>query len=137
MQCTNCFTTNSSSLHYFFFIQNILKGDSGGPLIIKGKLINDTLNPRQCQAGITSFLSSLGCQQGKPAGFSRVAYFLDGFITKETGVLACNECADSTVPTSKAPVTSTIIQGTTSSSNINSCCSFYFIALVSIFYHIL
>ena len=72
----------------------VLKGDSGGPLIIEGRSIDSSPNPRQCQAGITSFGASIGCQQGMPAGFSRVSDFLDDFITKETGVLACNECAE-------------------------------------------
>lgn len=86
--------------HLFLFhsFNEFLKGDSGGPLIIRGKSVSGTINPRQCQAGITSFIAGLGCQKGYPAGFSRVAYFLDDFITKETGVLACNECSDSTVP---------------------------------------
>lgn len=43
-------------------------GDSGGPLVIEG---TDTL------IGVTSYGSSYGCEQGYPAGFSRVTSYLD------------------------------------------------------------
>lgn len=50
-------------------------GDSGGPLVHKsGRLI-----------GVTSFVSSLGCQSGYPAGFTNVGYFLD-WIKRHSGV---------------------------------------------------
>lgn len=51
-------------------------GDSGGPLVSEetGKLI-----------GVTSFVSSFGCQAGGPAGFTRVTNYLE-WIKEETGI---------------------------------------------------
>ncbi|XP_064546279.1 serine protease 3-like [Drosophila montana] len=51
-------------------------GDSGGPLVLEssGKLI-----------GVTSFVSSSGCESGLPAGFTRVTSFLD-WIKTNSGV---------------------------------------------------
>ncbi|XP_061395948.1 serine protease 1-like [Musca vetustissima] len=51
-------------------------GDSGGPLALvnSGKLI-----------GVTSFVSSAGCQSGAPAGFVRVTSYLD-WIKENTGI---------------------------------------------------
>ncbi|XP_017012308.2 serine protease 1-like [Drosophila takahashii] len=47
------------------------QGDSGGPLALNGKLI-----------GVTSFVSALGCEKNKPAGFTRVTSHLDWIKTK-------------------------------------------------------
>ncbi|XP_030386347.1 serine protease 3-like [Scaptodrosophila lebanonensis] len=51
-------------------------GDSGGPLTLAsdGKLI-----------GVTSFVSSAGCESGAPAGFTRVTSYLD-WIKENSGV---------------------------------------------------
>ncbi|XP_039487635.1 serine protease 1 isoform X2 [Drosophila santomea] len=51
-------------------------GDSGGPLVLvsDGKLI-----------GVTSFVSSAGCESGAPAGFTRVTSYLD-WIKTNSGV---------------------------------------------------
>ncbi|XP_043648376.1 serine protease 1 [Drosophila teissieri] len=51
-------------------------GDSGGPLVLNsnGKLI-----------GVTSFVSSAGCESGAPAGFTRVTSYLD-WIKENSGV---------------------------------------------------
>lgn len=51
-------------------------GDSGGPLALtsSGVLI-----------GVTSFVSSAGCQSGAPAGFVRVTAYLD-WIKENTGI---------------------------------------------------
>ncbi|XP_004524459.1 serine protease 1 [Ceratitis capitata] len=49
-------------------------GDSGGPLALDGVLI-----------GVTSFVSSAGCESGAPAGFVRVTSYLD-WIKENSGV---------------------------------------------------
>ncbi|ALC43174.1 CG10477 [Drosophila busckii] len=51
-------------------------GDSGGPLVLisDNKLI-----------GVTSFVSSAGCESGAPAGFTRVTSYLD-WINANSGV---------------------------------------------------
>ncbi|EDV51083.1 serine protease 1 [Drosophila erecta] len=51
-------------------------GDSGGPLVLSSnkKLI-----------GVTSFVSSAGCESGAPAGFTRVTSYLD-WIKSNSGV---------------------------------------------------
>ncbi|KAH8408123.1 hypothetical protein KR222_009286, partial [Zaprionus bogoriensis] len=51
-------------------------GDSGGPLVLVSdkKLI-----------GVTSFVSSAGCESGAPAGFTRVTSYLD-WIKENSGV---------------------------------------------------
>ncbi|KAH8380781.1 hypothetical protein KR200_010414, partial [Drosophila serrata] len=51
-------------------------GDSGGPLALDGKLI-----------GVTSFVSSKGCEKNYPAGFTRVTSYLD-WIKTQSGVTA-------------------------------------------------
>ncbi|XP_002026422.2 serine protease 1 [Drosophila persimilis] len=51
-------------------------GDSGGPLVQKSTNI---------LIGVTSFVSSAGCESGAPAGFSRVTSFLD-WIQSNSGV---------------------------------------------------
>ncbi|KAH8234770.1 hypothetical protein KR032_002942 [Drosophila birchii] len=51
-------------------------GDSGGPLALDSKLI-----------GVTSFVSSKGCEKNYPAGFTRVTSYLDWIKTK-SGVTA-------------------------------------------------
>lgn len=51
-------------------------GDSGGPLVATS---SNTL------IGVTSFVSSAGCQSGAPAGFVRVTSYLD-WIKDNTGV---------------------------------------------------
>jgi len=53
-------------------------GDSGGPYAMNmgGKLT---------QIGVTSFVSSAGCESGKPAGFVRVTSFRD-WIKTNTGI---------------------------------------------------
>ncbi|XP_032290827.1 serine protease 3-like [Drosophila virilis] len=52
------------------------QGDSGGPLALQsnGRLI-----------GVTSFVSSAGCQSGLPSGFTRVTSYLD-WIKTNSGV---------------------------------------------------
>ncbi|XP_017012309.2 serine protease 3-like [Drosophila takahashii] len=52
------------------------RGDSGGPM---------TLQSSNVQIGVTSFVSSAGCQSGKPAGFVRVTSYLD-WIKNETNI---------------------------------------------------
>ncbi|XP_050665651.1 collagenase-like [Leptidea sinapis] len=49
---------------------SICGGDSGGPLVI-GSSANRILT------GLSSFVSSAGCQSGSPAGFARIASFAD------------------------------------------------------------
>ncbi|KAH8364125.1 hypothetical protein KR084_002798 [Drosophila pseudotakahashii] len=51
-------------------------GDSGGPLVLvsNSKLI-----------GVTSFVSSAGCESGAPAGFTRVTSYLD-WIKSNSGI---------------------------------------------------
>ncbi|KAM8721405.1 hypothetical protein ACLKA7_007300 [Drosophila subpalustris] len=51
-------------------------GDSGGPLVLE--------STKQL-VGVTSFVSSKGCQAGTPAGFTRVTSYLD-WIKSHTGV---------------------------------------------------
>ncbi|KAM8709564.1 hypothetical protein ACLKA7_016379 [Drosophila subpalustris] len=51
-------------------------GDSGGPLVLEsGKIL----------VGVTSFVSSAGCESGAPAGFTRVTSYLD-WIKEKSGV---------------------------------------------------
>ncbi|TDG47388.1 hypothetical protein AWZ03_006247 [Drosophila navojoa] len=52
------------------------QGDSGGPLVLDstGRLI-----------GVTSFVSSSGCQSGLPSGFTRVTSYLD-WIKTNSGI---------------------------------------------------
>lgn len=73
--------------------KGICKGDGGSPLTITGRSVDGSPNKRQCQAGIASFISGAGCQSGMPSGFTRVSYFIDDFITKETGIKPCHECS--------------------------------------------
>ncbi|XP_068143202.1 serine protease 1-like [Drosophila tropicalis] len=51
-------------------------GDSGGPLVINGgtKLI-----------GVSSFVPTMGCEIGKPAGYARLTEYLE-WIAKNTGI---------------------------------------------------
>ncbi|KAH8408122.1 hypothetical protein KR222_009287, partial [Zaprionus bogoriensis] len=51
-------------------------GDSGGPLVLSS---NSRL------IGVTSFVSSAGCQSGAPAGFTRVTSYLS-WISSKTGI---------------------------------------------------
>ncbi|XP_034657626.1 serine protease 1 isoform X1 [Drosophila subobscura] len=51
-------------------------GDSGGPLVLTSSNV---------LIGVTSFVSSAGCESGDYAGFSRVTYFLD-WIKSNSGV---------------------------------------------------
>ncbi|XP_065362438.1 serine protease 1-like [Calliphora vicina] len=51
-------------------------GDSGGPLVLAS---SNTL------VGVTSFVSSAGCQSGAPAGYVRVTSYLD-WIQENTGL---------------------------------------------------
>ncbi|EDV51079.1 serine protease 1 [Drosophila erecta] len=50
------------------------QGDSGGPLALNNRLI-----------GVTSFVSSKGCEKNAPAGFTRVTSYLD-WIKSKSGV---------------------------------------------------
>ncbi|XP_037817054.1 serine protease 1-like [Lucilia sericata] len=50
------------------------QGDSGGPLVSDSELI-----------GVTSFVSSAGCQAGYPSGFARVTTYLE-WIKSHTGI---------------------------------------------------
>jgi len=50
------------------------QGDSGGPLALNNRLI-----------GVTSFVSSKGCEKNAPAGFTRVTSYLD-WIKNQSGV---------------------------------------------------
>ncbi|KAM8709566.1 hypothetical protein ACLKA7_016381 [Drosophila subpalustris] len=52
------------------------QGDSGGPLV---------LNSNKVLVGVTSFVSSAGCQSGAPAGFTRVTSYLN-WIKSNTGI---------------------------------------------------
>ncbi|XP_067645023.1 serine protease 1-like [Eurosta solidaginis] len=51
-------------------------GDSGGPLVMESSGV---------LAGVTSFVSSAGCQSGAPAGFVRVTSYLD-WIKANSGI---------------------------------------------------
>ncbi|XP_052846464.1 serine protease 1 [Drosophila gunungcola] len=51
-------------------------GDSGGPLVLATDKI---------LIGVTSFVSSAGCQSGAPAGFTRVTSYLD-WIKSNSGI---------------------------------------------------
>ena len=73
---------------------NFIKGDEGGPLTISGKTVDGSPNKQQCQAGISSFVSSTGCQSGVPAGYARVSYHMD-WITRTTGIQPCEKCSGS------------------------------------------
>ena len=46
------------------------QGDSGGTLNLRQEAEN-----KWTQIGVTSFVSSAGCESGNPHGFTRVAYF--------------------------------------------------------------
>ncbi|XP_043065980.1 serine protease 1-like [Drosophila bipectinata] len=52
------------------------QGDSGGPLALNSRLI-----------GVTSFVSSKGCEKNAPAGFTRVTSYLD-WIKSKSGISA-------------------------------------------------
>ncbi|KAM8709565.1 hypothetical protein ACLKA7_016380 [Drosophila subpalustris] len=52
------------------------QGDSGGPLV---------LNSNKVLVGVTSFVSSAGCQSGASSGFTRVTSFLN-WIKEKSGV---------------------------------------------------
>ncbi|XP_034480511.1 serine protease 1-like isoform X2 [Drosophila innubila] len=52
------------------------QGDSGGPLVL---VSNGVL------VGVTSYVSSAGCQSGAPSGFTRVTSYLD-WIRSYTGI---------------------------------------------------
>jgi secreted trypsin-like serine protease len=56
--------------------ESVCNGDSGGPLVLEG---TNTL------VGVTSFGSNVGCEQGVPAGFTRVTSYLD-WLAKHTGL---------------------------------------------------
>ena len=58
-------------------------GDSGGPLNMKSEVTK--AGQQWKQVGVVSFGSSRGCEVGKPAGFTRVEYYLD-WINSETGM---------------------------------------------------
>lgn len=63
-----------------------------------GKPVEGKSSTVQCQAGIATFVSAAGCQTGMPAGFARVSYAIDNFITKETGIKPCaEECSGSNI----------------------------------------
>ncbi|XP_016973573.1 serine protease 1-like [Drosophila rhopaloa] len=51
-------------------------GDSGGPLVLASSKI---------LIGVTSFVSSAGCESGAPAGFTRVTSYLD-WIKENSGI---------------------------------------------------
>jgi secreted trypsin-like serine protease len=55
--------------------ESTCNGDSGGPLVIT------EADGLPTEVGITSFVSSLGCESGGPAGFARVTEFLDWLET--------------------------------------------------------
>lgn len=57
----------------------LLQGDSGDPLVY---FESDGV---YTQVGIASFVASGGCQQGLPAGFTRVTSYLD-WISSNTGI---------------------------------------------------
>jgi len=86
-----CITNNECALTYGATIRatNICistqggkgscNGDSGGPLsYVNGGVYN--------QVGVVSFGSSLGCEVGLPAGFSRVSAYAD-WISSVTGIV--------------------------------------------------
>ena len=58
---------------------DLLQGDSGGPL----HFVTDGIYK---QIGITSFGSSLGCEIGSHAGFTRVASYLQ-WISEKSGLV--------------------------------------------------
>jgi len=60
--------------------KGVCNGDSGGTLNIRQEAEN-----KWTQVGVTSFVSSAGCESGNPHGFSRVAYF-GQWIESETGL---------------------------------------------------
>lgn len=79
-------------ISYKLKLFNFFQGDNGGPLTISGRSVMGFPNKRQCQVGISSFVIDT-CQAGYPAGFSRISYYIDDFITKETGIQPCKECS--------------------------------------------
>ncbi|RXG58547.1 Brachyurin [Armadillidium vulgare] len=58
--------------------QGTCTGDSGGPL-------NYVVDEKTYSRGITSFVSSEGCEAGLPDGFVRTSHFLD-WISEKTGI---------------------------------------------------
>ena len=56
-------------------------GDSGGPLNLEPAAGSN----QYTQVGVTSFVSSAGCESGYPDGFARVSYFID-WINANTGL---------------------------------------------------
>ena len=57
----------------------ISQGDSGGPLSFVES------DGRYTAIGVTSFVSSLGCEYGLPDGFTRTSSFAQ-WITDNTGI---------------------------------------------------
>jgi len=70
-------------------------GDSGGPLL--GKFKGKTL-----LFGVTSYVSSAGCDVSKPTVFAKVAYFLDDLNVGEKRVRTLNSYVNSTNLMSKS-----------------------------------
>jgi len=60
--------------------KGVCNGDSGGTLNLRQEAEN-----KWTQIGVTSFVSSAGCESGNPHGFTRVAYF-GQWIESETGL---------------------------------------------------
>merc|ERR1711892_79106 len=60
--------------------KGVCNGDSGGSLNMRQEAEN-----KWTQVGVTSFVSSAGCESGNPHGFTRVAYF-GQWIESETGL---------------------------------------------------
>jgi secreted trypsin-like serine protease len=58
----------------------LLQGDGGGPLVYKES------DGAYTQVGIVSFISTAGCEQGYPAGFTRVNCYLR-WIDDITGII--------------------------------------------------
>ena len=56
------------------------QGDSGGPLNY------DIGDGTYCTEGITSFVSSAGCESGLPDGFTRLTHYLE-WIEATTGIV--------------------------------------------------
>jgi len=67
-------TVNAKSICTAVVADGTCNGDSGGPLNHEGTTI-----------GVTSFVSSAGCESGNPDGFARVSGFLD-WIQTNSGV---------------------------------------------------
>merc|ERR1712012_1137973 len=68
-------------VHRFCRRKGVCNGDSGGTLNIR----QSEGGNKWTQVGVTSFVSSAGCESGNPHGFSRVAEHLE-WIETVTGL---------------------------------------------------